>query len=95
MQTLDIKPWLLPCVALAVMMAGSVLMCSTFKGRRIHCKHEGAARWTLRCNGTLQHQQKLSVYRIFKRDDLAGGEGRMGIQVVTIGRKWPLFSDYM
>ena len=44
---------LLPsCVALAVMMAGCGLLCSTFKGRRMHCKHEGATHWTLRCNGT-------------------------------------------
>ena len=43
---------LLPCAALAVMMAGCVLLCSTFKGRRVHCKHEGASHWTLKCNGT-------------------------------------------
>ena len=43
---------LLPCVALAVMMAGCVLLCSTFKGRRVHCRHEGASHWTLKCNGT-------------------------------------------
>ena len=42
----------LPCVALAVMMAGCVLLCSTFKGRRVHCRHEGASHWTLKCNGT-------------------------------------------
>ena len=34
------------------MMAGCVLLCSTFKGRRMHCKHEGASHWTLKCNGT-------------------------------------------
>ena len=38
---------LLPCVALAVMMAGCVLVCSTFKGRRMHCKHERAANASL------------------------------------------------
>ena len=35
------------CVALAVMMAGSVLVCSTFKGRRMYCKHESAANASL------------------------------------------------
>ena len=43
---------LLPCAALAVMMAGCGLLCSTCKGRRMYCKHEGATHWTLRCNGT-------------------------------------------
>ena len=38
---------LLLCVALAVMMAGCVLVCSTFKGRRMHCKHERAANASL------------------------------------------------
>ena len=43
---------LLPSVALAVMMAGCVLVCSTFKCRRMHCKHVDAANWTLRCKAT-------------------------------------------
>ena len=43
---------LLPCVALAMMMAGCVLVCSTFKCRRMHCKHVDAANWTLRCKAT-------------------------------------------
>ena len=30
-------------VALARMVVGCVLVCSTFKGRRVHCKHERAA----------------------------------------------------
>ena len=71
---------LLPsCVALAVMMAGCGLLCSTCKGRRMHCKHEGATHWTLRCNGTAPtscfHKLVQHVISDFAACFWGGGEG--------------------
>ena len=50
---------LLPCVALAVMMAGCVLVCSTFKGRRMHCKHERAANASLGSHSSQRRSDAL------------------------------------
>ena len=47
-------------VALVVLMVGCVLVCSTFKGRRMHCKHERAANANL---GSHSSQRRSDVLR--------------------------------